>query len=84
MIAIFRSTYLDQSNQMPNFCVFVVLQIKSLSYGRCTYGHCCIHGRHSRKVGSIGLFLNLSKSGFIHGAYGDEGVHSFEFIRMHL
>ena len=40
-------------------------------YGRCTHGCHYTHGRHPKGVGSIGLFLNLSISGFVHGTHED-------------
>ena len=40
-------------------------------YRRCIHGRRCIHRHHAKRVGSIGLFLNLSKSGFVHGVHGD-------------
>ena len=62
--------------------IFLRLSIAAnILYGRCIHGHCCTHGHHPRGVGSIGLFLNLSKLGFVHGAYGDKGMYSFELIR---
>ena len=45
-------------------------------YGRCT------HGRHPRVVGSLGLFLSLSRLGFVHGAHGDQGMCSLELIMV--
>ena len=37
-----------------------------------------------RKVGYVGLLLYLFKSRFIHGTYENQGVGSFELIRMQL
>ena len=53
-----------------------VIYVMDYGYGRC------IHGHHPRRVGSIGLFLNLSKSRFVYGIYRDQGMYSFELIRM--
>ena len=30
------------------------------------------------------LFLNLSKSRFVHDTHGDQGVYSLEFIKVQL
>ena len=53
-------------------------------YGRGTHGRRYTYRCHPRKVGSIGLLLNLFKSRFVHGAYKDQDVRSFEFISKHL
>ena len=60
--------------------MFVALSLAH--YGRCIHGCRCTHGHHPRGVGSVGLFLSLSRSSFVHGAHGDQGVCSCELIMM--
>ena len=50
-------------------------------YG-CIHGHRYTHGRHPRGVGSVGLFLSLSRSSFVHGAYGDHGMCSYNLFNI--
>ena len=50
--------------------------------GRYIYGRHYTNGCHHRGVGSIDLFLDLSKSRFVHGAHGHQGVRSFEFMKV--
>ena len=71
----------DPNIFMAQFLILIVINrlisvVDFLLYGRFT------HGRQPRGVESLGLFLNLSKSRLVYDTHRDQGVCSFELIRV--